>query len=142
MARPGAHTQFKPGQSGNPRGRPKRADEPSRKLKLPAIEIDVDAVLDSKTMTKLARSHAPAAFRTLVDCLRDPRHRVAAATALLDRGYGKPKQEISGDAERPVAIAFSWAPAQPVDTPSDTPTIDANDAALKIVWDRDGTDGE
>jgi hypothetical protein len=27
----------------------------------------------------------------LVEALRDPRHKVAAATALLDRGWGKPQ---------------------------------------------------
>ena len=131
-------TSFKSGKSGNPRGRPKGPTP--KKVRLPA-----ELVLDNKAMIALARIHAPVAIQTLFDSLKDPRSRVAAATALLDRGYGKPKQEISGDAERPVAIAFSWAPAQDehaVSTPSNTPTIDANDAALKIVWDRDGTDGE
>ena len=38
----------------------------------------------------LARQHGPEAIHTLVECLKDPKHKVAAACALLDRGFGKP----------------------------------------------------
>ena len=41
---------------------------------------------------ELARQHGPDAILTLVGALKDPKHKVAAATALLDRGYGKPVQ--------------------------------------------------
>lgn len=41
--------------------------------------------------------------------------RVAAAVALLDRGWGKPTQHVAGDAEAPpVSITFHWADAAPV----------------------------
>ena len=69
MARPGT---FKPGQSGNPGG---------RKKGLPELEA-------------LARSHTAAAIQALVDALTDPRLKVHAAEALLDRGYGRPTQRI------------------------------------------------
>jgi hypothetical protein len=39
----------------------------------------------------LARQHTEQAVRTLVEGLRNPLHKVAAATALLDRGWGKPQ---------------------------------------------------
>ena len=69
--------RWKAGESGNPGGRPK------------GIE-------------KLAREHTEAAIATLVRELNNPRNCVPAAVALLDRGWGKPKQTIQGDAENPI----------------------------------------
>ena len=43
----------------------------------------------------MCREHAPDAVATLVAALKDPRHKVAAALALLDRGFGKPVQAIT-----------------------------------------------
>jgi hypothetical protein len=67
-------TSFPAGQSGNPGGRPK-------------VLADVQA---------LARRHTRKAIRTIAGVMNDkkadPRARVAAALALLDRGYGKPAQ--------------------------------------------------
>lgn len=61
------------GQSGNPSGRPKG-------------HAEIEA---------LARSHAPAAIKALVDALADPKSKVAAATALLNRGFGMPNQQLN-----------------------------------------------
>jgi len=65
---------YKPGESGNPNGRPK-----------------VNAYVRD-----LARAHTEAAINALAEALKNERTSVAAATALLDRGYGKPVQEIVG----------------------------------------------
>lgn len=74
MAGPGK--RFRKGQSGNPRGRPKVVAE----------------------LRDLARVHGAAAMKTLADVMEDedapPAARIAAATHLLDRGYGKPTQHI------------------------------------------------
>lgn len=64
---------FKKGQSGNPGGRPKE---------LHGIQA-------------LAREHADLAIKVLADVAKRGKSeaaRVAAATALLDRGFGKPSQ--------------------------------------------------
>src|SRR5262249_12321043 len=84
-----------PGRSGNPGGRPRAA-------------LDVQA---------LAREHTPDAIRALVAALDSPKERVAAAVALLDRGWGRPvaTHEISGDvvsyvirAPAPCATTEEW----------------------------------
>jgi cob(I)alamin adenosyltransferase len=63
---------FKPGQSGNPLGRPKT----------------------DQTLKELAKTHTQDALETLRSIMLNPKAketaRVHAATALLDRGWGKP----------------------------------------------------
>src|SRR6476646_8654069 len=70
---------FKRGQSGNPGGRPKVVAE----------------------VKELARTHTAAAIETLVSIMSNPKAapaaRVSAANSLLDRGYGKPPQHITGE---------------------------------------------
>jgi hypothetical protein len=73
---------FMPGKSGNPGGRPKAA-------------FDVQA---------LARQHTEQAVRTLVEALRDPRLKVQAAQALLDRGWGRPPQTIQTEGQTSIAL--------------------------------------
>lgn len=74
---PGKGRPFQKGVSGNPGGRPK-------------VLGDVQ---------ELARQKSPEAIETLSNIMRDekaaPAARVAAANALLDRGFGKPTQPIS-----------------------------------------------
>jgi hypothetical protein len=54
----------------------------------------------------LARSHTAAAINTLARIMRHPKvspaARVMAAVALLDRGWGKPTQELKGDPDNPI----------------------------------------
>ncbi len=73
--------KWQKGQTGNPAGVPKAAIE----------------------ARKLARSHAPLAIQTLVDCCRSKKApwaaRVNAAQALLNRGFGMPKQEVDVNAK-------------------------------------------
>ena len=70
---------FPKGQSGNPGGRPKVVSQ----------------------VKELAREYTAEAIQTLVSIMTNkkspPAARVSAANALLDRGYGKPPQHITGD---------------------------------------------
>lgn len=74
---------FARGTSGNPGGRPR-------------------AVVN---VQELARTYTEQAVRTLVEALDDPKLKVQAACALLDRGWGKPMQTIAADAATsPIAL--------------------------------------
>lgn len=64
---PRSDTQFKPGQTGNPGGRPKGIAAKAREHTDKALEVLVNGMADP-----------------------DPRVRVTAAKEVLDRGWGKP----------------------------------------------------
>ena len=74
-------TSFKPGKSGNPGGRPKGVSK--------SVVADVRA---------LAKTYGEDAIEALVEVMGNaktpPAARVAAATAILDRGFGKPSQRM------------------------------------------------
>lgn len=83
---------FKPGESGNPNGRPKRTNEAALK----------------------ARAHTEKAIQRLVDALDDVRveNQIKAAESLLSRGWGKPQEfvELSSDPDAPLSIEHNIAP--------------------------------
>lgn len=91
MPRRASSTSFKPGQSGNPGGRPKIVGD----------------------LRELARVHTHEALATLVRVAQDrkapPAAQVAAAEALLNRGYGKPVQavEASGPEGGEIVLRFA-----------------------------------
>lgn len=71
--------RFRPGESGNPGGRPKVKGE----------------------IRELAQKHGPAALECLVALMKSKNQRVAvaAAQAILDRAYGRPAQAIQLDGD-------------------------------------------
>lgn len=72
------------GKSGNPGGRSPRVGP------------------NGETLAELARMHTATALSTLVEVCKsktnEPRDRTVAAVAILDRGWGKPKETMELDA--------------------------------------------
>lgn len=79
MPNPPKHTQFKKGQSGNPKGRPKLPDISEALAKILADEKDGYSALEATLMALRAKA---------------VKGDIRAAEALLDRAFGKPKQAI------------------------------------------------
>jgi len=97
-AKGGCGRPFQPGQSGNPGGRPKALAE----------------------VRDLARQHTAAAIRALLDVMqssKNPSARVAAATALLDRGWGKATQSFLEESAGPQEIVVRYVDEPPVSPP-------------------------
>jgi hypothetical protein len=99
--------RFLKGHSGNPGGRP---------------TVDV--------VRQLARDAGPAAIARLVRALKskDERVGIAAAVALLDRGFGRPAQTITGPDGGPLELLGAFTAA-------------ARAAARKDVEDHGETEG-
>jgi len=81
---------WKKGQVTNPKGRPP----------------------ETKALRILARQYTEVALMTLVAALEDPKGnvRVMAANSILDRGYGKPEQAITGEDGKPIRMGVIFLP--------------------------------
>lgn len=84
MANPTGAGGFQKGRSGNPGGQSRVAAE----------------------LRALAQGFGPEAVETLVAIMRNgetpPAARVSAAEKLLDRGFGKPVQQVTGEGGQPL----------------------------------------
>jgi hypothetical protein len=80
-------TSFQKGQSGNPKGRP------------PAIPEEIKA---------LCREHTLESIETIVAIMRNKKEsgavRGAMANSLIDRGWGKATQPVSGEDGAPITV--------------------------------------
>lgn len=82
---------FKPGESGNPGGRPKK----------------------DTTIVDLARAASPQAIAKIIELANnssDPKIQIQACREILDRGYGKAAQavELSGSDGEPLKIGITF----------------------------------
>jgi hypothetical protein len=101
---------FKPGQSGNPGGRPK------------------------SDVVSLARQHTPEAINRLVALMRQDDNldiAIQATTALLDRSWGKPPQAILARIDGELNIGGIDAP--PIINESDAEWLERRRAALALI---------
>src|SRR5947207_1194539 len=91
----GVEMPFKPGESGNPRGRPKQA------------------LADGRSLADVAREYTVEAVETLAAIMRNQQSpagaRADAAGKLLDRGWGKPRQEIDATISDGTSLADAIA---------------------------------
>lgn len=96
---PGPGRPFQRGQVANPNGRPKLAIPKKEQAKI---------IADVK---QAARELTPAALDTLSKAMTAERApwaaRISAATAILDRGWGKPVQTIAGDSDAPIEVRMT-----------------------------------
>lgn len=81
---------FKKGQSGNPGGRPKKSK----------AEYELEA---------MCKANTPEAVEVILQTMRRndmPKLQLEAAKYIVDRGYGKPRQEVSGPNGKDIPIGF------------------------------------
>jgi hypothetical protein len=127
---------WKPGESGNPKGRPKgTVGRPKGSIGL------------STQVREIARAYTKEAIITLADIMRNEKAphtaKVAAAQAILDRGWGKPPQDTTVTMQRKsahemsddelMAIAASVEDSNGVDSWAGAASDDEIDKALASV---------
>jgi len=89
------HTRFKPGQSGNPNGRPKKLPKLDELL-ADVLGEDKDGIEAAKAILMALRAKAA-------------KGDVRAAEVLLDRAYGKSKQTVDLNHSGGVNLIFEKA---------------------------------
>ena len=103
------HGRFAKGVSGNPGGRPAQISE----------------------VRELARRYTKEAVATLVDIMQNPKAppaaKVRAAEVLLDRGWGRPQQQLEIQEAAGLNIVISERIAQALEAGRATPPEDAQD---------------
>jgi hypothetical protein len=89
---------------------------PSRHVPITTRNICIPQTTQmAKSLTEIrsiARGHTEAAINVLVGVMGQPdappAARVAAANSILDRGWGKPAQPVTGEDEGPIQLTVTW----------------------------------
>jgi Family of unknown function (DUF5681) len=88
-------TSFKPGQSGNPNGRPKILKEAIKQADAEAVAQAKQIISDVKLAARELTQEAIETLKTAMSAVEAPMAaRVNAAQIILDRGWGKPKETV------------------------------------------------
>jgi hypothetical protein len=118
----GNHTPTRTSGQGRPKGALNKA---TRDIKLAAREFGVPAIARLAQLSGLMLPDKPGA--------ESESAQIAAIKELLDRGFGKATQPLSGDPDgSPLAIDFRWADALPAALAE--PAIDA-DETITVTFD-------
>jgi hypothetical protein len=128
-------TTFKPGRSGNPKGRRPGSGNPElSEIRHIAREYGSGCITLLAGMAGLVPGQPPAEAEPC---------RIAAVKELLDRGYGKATQPLANDTNQPLLIDFRWASDPPPAAAISPPVIEAaaepvdaesDDDEIQVIW--------
>jgi hypothetical protein len=120
MPKPPDHTKFKPGQSGNPNGRPRKYVSTLREQGYKLSEIndciqvmmamtieELKEAFENPTATVLEKTIAAAIKRSI------EKGSLYSIETLLSRVYGKPKESVDMDIQGEVTVTMNLNPTQP-----------------------------
>ena len=120
MQTPPDHTKFKPGQSGNPNGRPRKYVSTLREQGYKLSEIndciqvmmamtieELKEAFENPTATVLEKTIAAAIKRSI------EKGSLYSIETLLSRVYGKPKESVDMDIQGEVTVTMNLNPTQP-----------------------------
>ena len=120
MPTPPDHTKFKPGESGNPNGRPRKYVSTLREQGYKLSEIndciqvmmamtieELKDAFENPTATVLEKTIAAAIKRSI------EKGSLYSIETLLSRVYGKPKESVDMDIQGEVTVTMNLNPTQP-----------------------------
>jgi hypothetical protein len=120
MPKPPDHTKFKPGESGNPNGRPRKYVSTLREQGYKLSEIndciqvmmamtieELKEAFENPTATVLEKTIAAAIKRSI------EKGSLYSIETLLSRVYGKPKESVDMDIQGEVTVTMNLNPTQP-----------------------------
>jgi hypothetical protein len=119
MPTPPEHTKFKPGESGNPNGRPRKYVSTLREQGYKLSEIndciqvmmamtieELKEAFENPTATVLEKTIAAAIKRSI------EKGSLYSIETLLSRVYGKPKESVDMDIQGEVTVTMNLNPTQ------------------------------
>jgi hypothetical protein len=114
MSKPPDHTKFKPGQSGNPNGRPRKYVSTLRESGYKVSEInDCIQVMMAMTVDELKEAfenkNATVLEKTIAAAIKKSIEKgsLYSIETLLSRVYGKPKEQVDMNVDADVVVTMN-----------------------------------